>query len=372
VHISHFLRCITGLPGDKADLDNLRLSVAYYCLSGLDILDAIEGNKKISPQDLVDWRQWFWNSFIRCGSIGGFRSGTLGLSPCESEVPADRYDQPHLIITYTALLSLSILRDDFSRLDRSAVLSFLRSVQHPDGSFSPLPLGVMSSENDLRLTFCAFAISSMLDDWSMINVDLAIQFIRSCRTYEGGYGEAPGREAQGGPTYCALASLKLAALYLHSKGESSLDSLSESLLSPEETRETVRWLIQKQKGGFQGRTGKQPDACYCFWCGASLKILNAGCYVDNDANGAFLLECQYKHGGMAKEPGEPPDPYHTYLSLAALSLYPPSERHLSELPNRGSLWSLKELDPLLNLRSNTALWARQHIPEQTQQLSATR
>lgn len=40
---------------------------------------------------------------------------------------------PHLIMTYTALLALSILRDDFSRLDRTGLVNLLRATQTEDG-----------------------------------------------------------------------------------------------------------------------------------------------------------------------------------------------------------------------------------------------
>lgn len=43
------------------------------------------------------------------------------------------YDSPHMIVTYTALLSLAILRDDFTRLDRPGLVKFLGSCQRPDG-----------------------------------------------------------------------------------------------------------------------------------------------------------------------------------------------------------------------------------------------
>ena len=76
----------------------------------------------------------------------------------------------------------------------------------------------------------------------------------------------------GGPTYCALASLALAARRHYSENDAlDIPSLDE-FISPEEKYLTIRWLLQKQKYGFQGRTGKSPDACYCFWCGAALKV----------------------------------------------------------------------------------------------------
>jgi geranylgeranyl transferase type-1 subunit beta len=81
-------------------------------------------------------------------------------------------------MTYTALLSLAMLRDDFSRLDRPGLLSFLRSCQKSDGSFSTTTRGF---ETDLRTLYCAFAISSMLDDWSGMDVPSALAFVKSCR-----------------------------------------------------------------------------------------------------------------------------------------------------------------------------------------------
>ena len=45
-------------------------------------------------------------------------------------------------------------------------------------SFSTVP---GSNESDLRTLYCAFAISSMLNDWSGVNVPLAISFINTCR-----------------------------------------------------------------------------------------------------------------------------------------------------------------------------------------------
>eukprot|EP01042_Synura_sphagnicola_P001706 gene1706-2000_t len=61
----------------------------------------------------------------------------------------------------------------------------------------------------MRFLFCASAISSLLNDWSGVDVDRSVSYIQSCRTYEGGFGLTPGAEAHGGSTYCALASLSL-------------------------------------------------------------------------------------------------------------------------------------------------------------------
>lgn len=134
------------------------------------------------------------------------------------------------------------------------------------------------------------------------------------KTYEGGFGQTPGQEAQGGTTYCSVAALNLVA-----------DVFGETM-APDEREGTIRWLIQRQTGGFQGRTEKEQDACYSFWCGAALQVITRGVstvlmnadpssekqilgasdLVDADANAEFIGRCQFKFGGIAKMPGERP------------------------------------------------------------------
>ena len=52
------------------------------------------------------------------------------------------------------------------------------------------------------------------------------------------------------------------------------------------------------------------------------------------------------------------DPYHTYLSIAALCMYPPSHLSAEEKPES---WKFPILDPLLNARMETAEWAKKYI-----------
>jgi geranylgeranyl transferase type-1 subunit beta len=320
------------------DIDPAKLALSFYCLGSLDVSGELE--KKTRDWEREQWREWIWGQQTSGYYGTGFRASSYMTAKHSTEEYAS-YDNPQIIMTYTALLSLSILRDDFSRLDRKGLLKFLRSCQNIDGSFSSEPLG---GDSDLRTTFCAFAISTMLDDWSGMNIASALQFIYSCRTYEGGYGQSPFGEALGGTTYCALAALQLV-------------TQQPDPLSLQDRQKTVRWLVQNQasNGGFSGRTNKDADACYCFWCGASLHMLDAGDLVDKVAMSSFIASCQFKYGGIAKIPGEHPDPYHTYLSLAAVALLPPN-------PSEGTSWALSPLDPLLNATYQTSSWARAHIP----------
>ena len=64
----------------------------------------------------------------------------------------------------------------------------------------------------------------------------------------------------GGPTYLAMAVFCLAS--------------NSPNLSGSERRQTLRWLLQNQgeSGGFRGRTNKEADACYCFWCGGAIQV----------------------------------------------------------------------------------------------------
>ena len=196
-------------------------------------------------------------------------------------------------------------------------------------------------------------------------------------------------------------------------------------------------ILEEEGGGFSGRTGKVEDACYSFWCGAALKILRSGLvgsdelldpaklsaggsstevrfrlqaggkegdedgdFVDRLTHARFLSRCQFRLGGLAKAPGAHPDPYHTYLALAALALYPPPQlpappasssssppprnqqsNHASDMsavePSDTELleemkterrrkeresWILARLDPLINASVETSRWARERIP----------
>ncbi|KAG9315698.1 terpenoid cyclases/protein prenyltransferase alpha-alpha toroid [Chiua virens] len=342
-HAAHCNRCLLGLPSTQVDIDPHKLALVFYCLGSLDLTGQFE-NGSTAASNKEAWRRWIWEQQIQgpCGT--GFRPGNYMTTDGE---PTNLYsessqDPPHVILTYTALLSLAILRDDFSQLDRKGIIKFLQACQNEDGSFSSEPYG---GDADVRTTYCAFAISCMLDDWSGVRIEPALRFIASCRSYEGGYGQIPFAEAGGGPTYCALA-----AIFLAGKGSS---------LTDDEKRQTIRWLTQNQvsSGGYRGRTNKEGDACYSFWCGASLTILDAREFVSERSFSEFLSSCQFKFGGISKAPKEHPDPYHTYLSLAAIAMFPPSANDSAE----GS-WRLQPLDPLLNANEATSSWVRKYIP----------
>lgn len=77
----------------------------------------------------------------------------------------------------------------------------------------------------------------------------------------------------------------------------------------------------RQQTGFNGRPNKLVDACYSFWVGGSLALLGIETLAARAPLRAFLLTAENAlMGGFGKDPDANPDPLHSYMSLAGLSL----------------------------------------------------
>ncbi|KAF2318746.1 hypothetical protein GH714_010449 [Hevea brasiliensis] len=219
----------------------------------------------------------------------------------------------HLASTYCALATLKTVGYNLSNVDSKSILTSMRNLQQPDGSFLPIHIG---AETDLRFVYCAAAICFMLGDWNGMDREKAKEYIIKCQSYDGGFGMVPGSESHGGGTYCAVASLRLMGFMeddvLSTSGASSVIDLPLLL----------EWCLQRQAadGGFQGRPNKPSDTCYAFWVGAVLRILGGYKLIDGKALREFLITCQSKYGGFGKFPGELPDIYHSYYGCTAFSL----------------------------------------------------
>ena len=155
------------------------MTIAFFCLSGLDFLRV-----------KVDYENYINLIYSQQTKDGGFRGGPL----CTMEDSNSQYDQAHITMTYTALLSLLILGDDLKRVLKTRTLESIKELQQKDGSFIPQ---INSSETDIRFLFCACAICFIFNDWSGIDVDLALNFIKSCQNYDGAFGTGPKRESHG-------------------------------------------------------------------------------------------------------------------------------------------------------------------------------
>ncbi|EXC20158.1 Geranylgeranyl transferase type-1 subunit beta [Morus notabilis] len=291
-----------------------RLTLAYFVISGLHLLRQLNS---IDKEAVADWVLSFQARPRVQGEINneqfyGFHGSRT------SQFPSDDngilvHNGSHLASTYCALAILKIIGFNFSNIDSESILTSMRNLQQPDGSFMPIHTG---AETDLRFIYCAAAICCMLENWSGMDREKAKEYILNCQSYDGGFGLNPGSESHGGATYCAVASLRLMGFIeddlLSKNGSSSI--INVPLL--------LDWSLQRQAadGGFQGRPNKDSDTCYAFWIGAVLRILGGEKFIDDKSLRGFLLTCQSEFGGFSKFPGQLPDLYHSYYGYTAFSL----------------------------------------------------
>ncbi|KAL7749868.1 Geranylgeranyl transferase type-1 subunit beta [Sorochytrium milnesiophthora] len=344
LHVRFLRNHLRVLPQDYTRGDTSRMSLLYFCLTGLDTLGAMDILSVADKRALVEWiyaQQVLPNQqdISQATNIAccGFRGGSFTTGDFDPRKTAaaggSQWNVAHLAATYPALVSLLVLGDDLSRVNRQAVTLAMKQLQQEDGSF--VPSIASGHENDPRAGFCAAAVSYILDDWSGMDRDRAANFLMTCLSYDYGFGGSANAESHGGYTYCAVAALKLM---------SRLDVLLEP-------SHTVRWCLMRQETGFSGRIGKPVDTCYSFWIGATLasppdgQILDAYKFVGVGNNIEHLLDMQTRYGGFGKDGESLPDLLHSSLGLAALSLS--QER----LPSHSSLagWQLEPIVPELNI-----------------------
>ncbi|KAK7083123.1 Geranylgeranyl transferase type-1 subunit beta [Halocaridina rubra] len=264
-HIKFLQRCLQVIPFSVVNFDTSRMTVLFFTLSGLDLLDALDELGENERKNIIDWIYSLQiiplkSSVTDNEGKGGFRGGS-SLASCRSSEEylenIDSFDCGHITMTYTALASLLILGDDLSRINKKSILAHVAALQCQDGSFFSTLGG---SENDMRFMYCAATICYILQDFSAINVDLATKYILNSMSYECALGQGIYLEAHGGSSYCAIATLQLMGKL-------------ESALSHSQRHRLIRWLVNRQSegGGLQGRPNKPPDTCYTFWIGASLE-----------------------------------------------------------------------------------------------------
>jgi geranylgeranyl transferase type-1 subunit beta len=217
--------------------------------------------------------------------------------------------------------------------------SFLNTTQH---RFATIP---GANDADLRMTYCAFVICALLDDWSVSTspAHSPTSTAAACVQSSLIHSDLPCwltlllcttdcRRTRAGTARRRMAKQSADRHTARSQRYTSCRPPTPTQrLQPAEWCTTVRWLLQTHTppqlgGGFSGRTNKLPDACYGFWCSAAVsvrpthsfypplngmdccfsQILGAGELLDAHALGAFLAQCQFKFGGIGKAPGEHP------------------------------------------------------------------
>ena len=200
-HARYLLHCLREVPQPYAALDTSRLSLAYFCVAGLDVLAQLG---KIDAPLRAGIVEWIYSlqvlppsdgcAGLPADRLGGFRgSGYLGAAHSSGGAPSSSpYDGAHLAMTYTALAVLLTLGDDLSRVDQPRVLAFVSSLQDEAGCFSAYPGG----ERDMRFLFCAAAVVAMLRGGAVRTESSGCEpFPDPSRTFLGPFLQVPSHRA---------------------------------------------------------------------------------------------------------------------------------------------------------------------------------
>ncbi|KAH3661742.1 hypothetical protein OGAPHI_005920 [Ogataea philodendri] len=258
----------------------------------------------------------------------------------------------HMASTYAGLLALAAAESykALEHLDRTRIYHWLLSMKQPDGSF----IMHNNGEADTRAVYCALCIAQLLNIMDEKLVENTAEWIASCQTYEGGFSGAPGDEAHGGYTFCAVAALSI------------LDS-PESLGSVIDLDNLVSWTVQRQygiEGGLSGRTNKLVDGCYSHWVGGLSPFLEVATgrkeVLDRTHLQNYILCCcQDDPAGLRDKPGTRADFYHTNYVLCGLSMtqhyqnYKDGKFVADQIASTSSL--VEPIDPIYGVRSDLAL-----------------
>ncbi|KAI0026930.1 hypothetical protein K488DRAFT_91650 [Vararia minispora EC-137] len=119
---------------------------------------------------------------------GPFMSTHSAPSFAASALPAyTDASAPHLTVTSSALFSLMILRDNFKRLDRSWLAMLI-------GTETRFTATLFADDTDLRTSYCALVVCTLLNDCSGMDVSRAVAAVV---------------RIQDSTTFCAVAVLHL-------------------------------------------------------------------------------------------------------------------------------------------------------------------
>ena len=115
-----------------------------------------------------------------------------------------------MVRTYGALAILDMRGDDFSRVNKKAIVNSMKYYQNPEsGCFQCLPYEIGQVEEDTRFIYTSCCVCTLLNDWSGFDKEKAIQYMIKCQSYSGGFGWTVSSEAHSALTYCVVASLKM-------------------------------------------------------------------------------------------------------------------------------------------------------------------
>uniref|UniRef100_A0A0D9Y3A7 Very-long-chain (3R)-3-hydroxyacyl-CoA dehydratase n=1 Tax=Oryza glumipatula TaxID=40148 RepID=A0A0D9Y3A7_9ORYZ len=192
-HVLFLEAMASELPADYASQEVNHLTLAYFAVAGLSLLRELD---LVNKDQIAKWILSFQvhpntDNELDNGQFYGFCGSRTTQFP-STNMTDPCHNGSHLASTYSALAILKIVGYDLANIDSKVLLSSMRNLQQPDGSFMPTHIG---AETDLRFVYCAAAICSMLKDWTGMDKEKAKQYILSCQSYDGGFGLVPGSES---------------------------------------------------------------------------------------------------------------------------------------------------------------------------------
>ena len=132
-------------------------------------------------------------------------------------------------------------------------------------------------EKDTRFLFGALLALSLLQQLHLVDVPKAVEYVRACANFDGGFGVSPGAESHAGQIYTCVGALAIA---------NRLDVVDKDRLGG--------WLSDRQlpNGGLNGRPEKLEDVCYSWWVVSSLAMIDRLHWIDGSKLIRFILLCQ--------------------------------------------------------------------------------
>ncbi|KAI9826525.1 MAG: hypothetical protein M1826_006626 [Phylliscum demangeonii] len=210
-HVRYWLRCLQSLlPMEYTANDSNRITLAFFIICALDLLDALE--TRTTPAERKDYVDWIYHCQHPAGGFRGstilMRGDVLGSTSGKTSRHHVRWDTASLPNSYFALTMLVMLGDDLGRVRRREGLRWLSCLQRPDGSFGAElgPDGGVEGGRDMRFSYWAAGFRWFLrgkqgvggaSGAQDIDVDALVGFINLSETYDHGFSEAPGLEAHG-------------------------------------------------------------------------------------------------------------------------------------------------------------------------------
>ncbi|KAJ5166706.1 beta subunit of rab geranylgeranyltransferase [Penicillium canariense] len=290
LHILKHVTYIKNLDTRKEELEywlteHLRLNGVYWGLTALHLLGHPDALPREETIDFV----------LSCQK----ENGGFGAAPGHDAHMLYTVSAVQILVTIDAVDEL----EKRGRGGKQRVGSFIASMQNnEDGSF----MGDQWGETDTRFLYGALNALSLLGLLDMVDLPKAVSYVQSCENFDGAYGVTPGAESHSGQVFTCVGALAIAG---------RLDLVNRDRLGA--------WLSERQidKGGFNGRPEKLPDACYAWWVGSSLAMIDRLHWIDGKKLASFVLQCQDPEaGGFADRPGNMVDVYHTHFGIAGLSL----------------------------------------------------